>query len=92
MAYIRARKQSDGFTRYTAVIRIRKGKAVVHREAKTFAHRAAALTWARHREVELEDPAALIRAQAGTQSLARVIRIARSASAHSDTPTCRASS
>jgi integrase len=74
MAYIRARKQSDGFTRYTAVIRIRKGKAVVHREAKTFAHRAAALTWARHREVELEDPAALTRAQASTQSLARVIR------------------
>lgn len=35
MAYIRARKQSDGFTRYTAVIRIRKGKAIVHKEAKT---------------------------------------------------------
>lgn len=74
MAYIRARKQSDGSTRYTAVIRIRKGKAVVHREAKTFAHRSAALTWARHREVILEDPAALISAQDGTQTLAAIIR------------------
>lgn len=74
MAYIRARKQSDGFTRYTAVIRMRKGKAIVHKEAKTFAHRAAAVTWARHREVQLEDPTALIQAQDGTQTLARVIR------------------
>ncbi|HEX4267796.1 MAG TPA: hypothetical protein VHY36_07920 [Steroidobacteraceae bacterium] len=46
----------------------------MHKEAKTFAHRAAALTWARHREVELEDPAALIRARHNTQSLARLIR------------------
>ena len=74
MATIRARKQANGFTRYTAIIRLRKGKVVIHREAKTFAHRAAALTWARHREVELEDPAAVTRAQASTQSLARVIR------------------
>ena len=74
MATIRARKQANGLTRYTAVIRLRKGKAVIHREAKTFAHRAAAVTWARHREVQLEDPTALIQAQDGTQTLARVIR------------------
>jgi integrase len=74
MATIRARKQAKGLTRYTAIIRLRKGKAVIHQEAKTFAHRAAALTWARHREVELEDPAALIRAQDDTQTLARLIR------------------
>lgn len=74
MATIRARKQANGLTRYTAIIRLRKGKAVIHQEAKTFAHRAAAVTWARHREVQLEDPTALIQAQDGTQTLARVIR------------------
>jgi hypothetical protein len=30
MAYIKSRKQSDGTTRYTAVIRLRKGKVIVH--------------------------------------------------------------
>jgi integrase len=74
MATIRARKQANGLTRYTAIIRLRKGKALIHQEAKTFAHRAAAVTWARHREVQLEDPTALIQAQDGTQTLARVIR------------------
>src|SRR5579862_8598914 len=74
MATIRARRQANGLTRYTAIIRLRKGTAVIHSEAKTFAHRAAAVTWARHREVQLEDPAALVRAQDGIQSLARVIR------------------
>jgi len=44
MSYIRMRKQADGSTRYTAVIRIRVGKAIVHQEAKTFAHRSAAQT------------------------------------------------
>lgn len=74
MATIPARRQATGLTRYTAIIRLRKGKAVIHSEAKTFAHRAAAVTWARHREVQLEDPAALVRAQDGIQSLARAIR------------------
>ena len=74
MAYIRVRKQSDGTTRYTAVIRLRIGKAVVHREAKTFAHRTAALSWARHREVALEDPATLVREQQGAPTLAGLIR------------------
>jgi integrase len=74
MSYIRARKQADGTTRYTAVVRIRKGKAILHHEAKTFSHRSAAITWARHREVALEDPAALIRAQDGVATLASLIR------------------
>jgi len=39
------------------------GKAAVLQEYKTFAHRAAAVTWAKHREVVLEDPSALIRVQ-----------------------------
>ncbi|TLY76580.1 MAG: site-specific integrase, partial [Gammaproteobacteria bacterium] len=74
MSYIRMRKQADGSTRYTAVVRIRVGKAIVHQEAKTFAHRSAAQTWAKHREVTLEDPAALIRAQDGTPTLSELIR------------------
>ena len=74
MAYIRVRKQSDGTTRYTAVIRLRVGKAIAHQEAKTFAHRTAALSWARHREVALEDPATLVREQQGACTLAGLIR------------------
>lgn len=51
MATIRARRQSDGTMRYAAVVRIRKGKTLIHQEYKTFTHRSAALTWAKHRAV-----------------------------------------
>ena len=74
MAYIRVRKQSDGTTRYKAVIRLRVAKTIAHQEAKTFAHRTAALSWARHREVALEDPATLVREQQGAPTLAGLIR------------------
>jgi integrase len=74
MAYIKVRKQSDGSTRYTAIIRLRSGKTIVHQEARTFAHRSAAVTWAKHREIALEDPTALTRVQQGTPTLAELIR------------------
>ena len=74
MAYIKVRKQSDGSTRYTAIIRLRSGKTIVHQEARTFAHRSAAVTWAKHREVELENPSALSRVQHGAPTLAELIR------------------
>lgn len=74
MATIRARKQADGSTRYTAIVRVRKGKTIIHQEYKTFAHRVAAVTWAKHREVALEDPATLIRVRQGTSTLAELIR------------------
>jgi len=74
MATIRARKQSDGTTRYTAIVRIRKGKSVVHQECKTFALRTAAAAWAKHREVELENPVALRRKEHAAVTLAEVIR------------------
>ena len=45
MATIRTRKQADGTMRYTAIVRLRKGKTLVHQEARTFAHRSAALSW-----------------------------------------------
>jgi integrase len=74
MATIRARKQADGTTRYTAIVRLRKGKGVLHQETRTFAHRSAALTWAKHREVALEDPAALVQVKHGATTVAELIR------------------
>jgi hypothetical protein len=74
MATIRGRKQADGTTRYTAVVRLRKGQVIIHQEAKTFAHRSAAATWAKHREVELENPVARVNAQDGNPTLAELIR------------------
>ena len=74
MATIRARKQSDGTTRYTAIVRIRKRKTIIYQEYKTFALRTAAISWAKHREVELEKPGSLYRAQHGTPTLAELIR------------------
>jgi len=53
MPYIKVRKQSDGSSRYTAIVRLRRGKTIVHQEARTFAYRSAAVTWAKHREVAL---------------------------------------
>lgn len=74
MATIKARRQANGAIRYTAIVRRRVGHRIVHREAKTFTHRSAAVTWARHREVELENPAALARKQHATLTLAELIR------------------
>ena len=74
MATIKARRQAKGSIRYTAVVRKRVGKTIVHREAKTFTHRSAAMTWAKHREVELENPAALSKEPQGTVTLGELIR------------------
>jgi integrase len=73
MAHILARKMKSGM-RYTANIRITKNGAPVHRESKTFGLRTAAENWARAREVELEEPTAMIRAKHGRPSLASLIR------------------
>lgn len=74
MATIKARRQANGSTRYTAIVRKRVGKTIVHREAKTFTHRSAAVSWAKHREVTLENPSALTRVHQGTPTLAELIR------------------
>ncbi len=73
MATIKARKQANGSTRYTAIVRIRRGTTVLHQESRTFTHRTAALSWARHREVALEEPAALTRHRHGAPTLADLI-------------------
>jgi integrase len=74
MPTIKVRKQTDGATRYTAIVRIRRGGAILHRESRTFAHRSAALSWGKHREVALEDPGAITRVQQGAPTLAELIR------------------
>lgn len=74
MATLKARRQANGSIRYTAIVRKRAGKTIVHREARTFTHRSAALSWAKSREVELENPAALTRKQHSTVTLAQLIR------------------
>ena len=74
MPTIKVRKQANGITRYTAIVRIRRGGAILHRESRTFAHRSAAVSWAKHREVVLEDPSALTRVQHGAPTLAELIR------------------
>ena len=74
MTTIKARKQANGSIRHTAIVRIRRGKTIIHRESKSFAFRAAAPSWAKHREVELEQPGALERAQQGELSLGSLVR------------------
>lgn len=74
MATILPRRRADGTVGYMATIRLHNDRKVVHRESKTFSRRAAAEKWARAREVELEDPTALLRAQEGDITLASLIR------------------
>jgi hypothetical protein len=74
MPTIKVRKQANGITRYTAIVRIRRGGVILHRESRTFAHRSAAVSWAKHREVVLEDPSGLTRVQHGAPTLAELIR------------------
>ncbi|MCL7463397.1 site-specific integrase [Pseudomonas sp. NW5] len=74
MATIRSRTNADGKTMYTAQIRIKRGGKQVYQEAASFSRLKAAEAWAKRREVELEDPAALQRAQrGGSVSLADMI-------------------
>lgn len=60
--------------RYTALIRLRKGKQIVYRESKTFSLRSAAEKWARSREVELENPQNLMLARQPGTTLRELIR------------------
>lgn len=74
MPTIKIRKQADGATRYTAIVRLRRQGKILHRESRTFTHRSAASSWAKHREVALEDPAELARLRLSTPTLAELIR------------------
>jgi integrase len=74
MAAIISRARADGSTGYTARVRLREGQVVIHQETKTFSSKTAAKDWAKRREVELETPGVLAKAQQGDTSLASIIR------------------
>ena len=74
MAQIRALRQADGSTRYAAIIRIRKGRALIQQEYRTFAQRSTAASWAKHREVHLENQVVPGRRQHDPVTLAALIR------------------
>ena len=65
MATIEARRQANGTTHFTAIVRTCRGGTILHRESRIFGYRSAALTWAKHQEGELGDAGALVREQQG---------------------------
>src|SRR3546814_8532015 len=73
MATIRARVNADGSTSYQAIIRLKRKGHIIYHETKTFSRERLAQDWARRREVELEAPGAIAKAQAGTDSLGDLI-------------------
>ena len=65
------RTRKDGSKAFTAQIVIKKGGAIVHREAETFDRKQAANAWIVKREAELKGPGGLEKKQDPT--LAAVI-------------------
>jgi integrase len=59
MGSIIERSRKDGSKAFTAQILIKKGGAIVHREAQTFDRRQAANAWVVKREAELKRPGGL---------------------------------
>jgi hypothetical protein len=51
MANILETRYGGGESRFTAIMRIRQGSTIVHREVKAFALRGAAANWVKAREV-----------------------------------------
>lgn len=61
MGTIIGRTRKDGSKAFTAQIVIKKGGAIVHREAETFDRKQAANAWIVKREAELKKPGGLER-------------------------------
>ena len=59
MGTILARKRKDGTIGYTALIRIKKGGKIIHKETETFERDQVARAWMKKRETELALPGAL---------------------------------
>ena len=72
MATIVTRPRASGGKAYMAKIVLKRGGVIVHRESKTHETRAAAVSWAKRREIELSDPKALA-AAASEHTLADAI-------------------
>ncbi|MGN8547107.1 tyrosine-type recombinase/integrase [Bradyrhizobium sp. 13971] len=73
MGTIVARKRKDGTTAHLAQLLVKRGGAIVHREAQTFDRKQAAAAWLEKRERELAAPGALERQRLGDPPLADVI-------------------
>lgn len=73
MGSLTPRKRKDGSIAYTAQIRIKRDKKVVHQESQTFERSQAAKLWMKKREAELAEPGALDRLNAKDPTLADVI-------------------
>jgi integrase len=59
VATIRKRVYGSGQVGYQAVIRLKRGGAIVHQESRAFSRAALAKEWATAREAELQKPGAL---------------------------------
>ncbi|MFY9815986.1 MAG: site-specific integrase [Pseudolabrys sp.] len=70
MGTIIGRTRKDGSKAFTAQIVIKKGGAIVHREAETFDRKQAANAWIVKREAELKKPGGLERREDPTLSAA----------------------
>lgn len=73
MGTITTRRRKDGTEGHTAVIRIKQGGRIVHRETQTFDRLPAAKLWMKKREAELAEPGALALAKQKDPTLAAVI-------------------
>lgn len=73
MGTIIPRKRKDGTTAHLAQLLIKRGGAVVHREARTFDRKQAAAAWLERRERELTVPGALERQGNNDPPLSHVI-------------------
>lgn len=71
---IRARKNADGSTSYTAQVRFKKGGKTIYSEAQTFERERVAKLWLERRRDELSQPGALERALQPQGTLAEAIR------------------
>lgn len=73
MGSIMSRQRGDGTIGHTAVIRIKKGGRIVHRETETFDRKQAAQAWLKKREAALAEPGALETANRADPTLGEVI-------------------
>ncbi len=63
MASITARTRSDGTRAYRADVRIKRNGQLLYQESRTFDRKALARDWSSRRELELQEPGALLRIQ-----------------------------
>lgn len=73
MGTIITRKRQNGGLAYTAQIRLKRDKKIIHQESQTFDRKPAASAWLKKRETELAQPGALEALKAPDPTLAKVI-------------------